>query len=97
MRRFFSRRRLLGGLLAGLCGTWLGRDGSAPEASPGPAPAPSAAPSPRDFVGEATPFTCYAGSSAPEGGMVVWHSYDAEGRLLGGTRRGQGEGNTSSA
>jgi REP element-mobilizing transposase RayT len=97
MRQPFSRRRLLGGFLAGLCGTWLGRDRSAPAASPGPAPAPAAAPSPTDFVGEATPCTCYAASPAFEGDMVVWHAYDAGGRLLGGTRRGHGEGNTGSA
>jgi hypothetical protein len=97
MRQPFSRRRLLGGFLAGLCGTWLDRGRSAPAAAPDPAPVPPAAPCPGDFAGEATPSTCYTGSPPPAGDMVVWHAYDAKGRLLGGTPRGQGEGNTSSA
>jgi hypothetical protein len=82
MRQFFSRRRLLGGFLAGLCGTWLGRDRSAPAASPGPAPAPPSALPPRDFRGDATPWTSYAGSPSPEADIPVRYAYDAQGRLI---------------
>jgi hypothetical protein len=88
MRKGFSRRHFLGGLLAAWLGPWLGRARPAPELpSPPPPPVPSPPAFPPLNAGSPVTTVVYDPSLLhtwiPKAHCITTVSYDPSGRLIG--------------